>query len=166
MLIGINYVDVIPLENLRLIRGHSLFDGKYGLAVVANFHRNESVENNSNTSGLRELHLRSLTGKAFIFIHLVDAFIQSDLQYKLSIMHPHRHQHVLNTACNVYLKSHFLLIIVTEYFFLHLAEILKGGVKIAHNPLLCNVETIQWLDIVQDDRDLNLLGGTDPRCKY
>uniref|UniRef100_A0A673L1B9 Receptor protein-tyrosine kinase n=1 Tax=Sinocyclocheilus rhinocerous TaxID=307959 RepID=A0A673L1B9_9TELE len=105
VLIGINYVDVIPLENLRLIRGHSLFDGKYGLAVVANFHRNESVENNSITSGLRELRLRSLR------------------------------------------------------------EILKGGVKIAHNPLLCNVETIQWLDIVQDDSDVNVSGGTDPQCR-
>uniref|UniRef100_A0A8C1KKK3 Receptor protein-tyrosine kinase n=1 Tax=Cyprinus carpio TaxID=7962 RepID=A0A8C1KKK3_CYPCA len=103
VLIGINYVDVIPLENLRLIRGHSLFDGKYGLAVVANFHRNESVENNSIISGLQELGLRSLT------------------------------------------------------------EILKGGVKIAHNPLLCNVETIQWLDIVQDDSDVNVSGGTDPQ---
>uniref|UniRef100_A0A673GNT8 Receptor protein-tyrosine kinase n=1 Tax=Sinocyclocheilus rhinocerous TaxID=307959 RepID=A0A673GNT8_9TELE len=105
VLIGINYVDVIPLENLRLIRGHSLFDGKYGLAVVANFHRNESLEINSITSGLRELHMRSLT------------------------------------------------------------EILKGGVKIAHNPLLCNVETIQWLDIVQDDSDVNVSGGTDPQCR-
>uniref|UniRef100_A0A8C1ZFG8 Receptor protein-tyrosine kinase n=1 Tax=Cyprinus carpio TaxID=7962 RepID=A0A8C1ZFG8_CYPCA len=105
VLIGINYVDVIPLENLRLIRGHSLFDGKYGLAVVANFHRNESLESNSITSGLRELHMRSLT------------------------------------------------------------EILKGGVKIVHNPLLCNVETIQWLDIVQDDSDVNVSRGTDPQCK-
>ncbi|KAI2648842.1 Epidermal growth factor receptor [Labeo rohita] len=93
VLIGINYVDVIPLDNLRLIRGHALFDGKYGLAVVANSHRNESLNNNSIISGLRELRMRSLT------------------------------------------------------------EILKGGVKIAHNPLLCNVETIQWLDIVQDDSD-------------
>ncbi|KTF88351.1 hypothetical protein cypCar_00028329, partial [Cyprinus carpio] len=105
VLIGINYVDVIPLENLRLIRGHSLFDGKYGLAVVANFHRNESLESNSITSGLRELHMRSLT------------------------------------------------------------EILKGGVKIVHNPLLCNVETIQWLDIVQDDSDVNVSRGTDPQCR-
>uniref|UniRef100_A0A8C2DVA7 Receptor protein-tyrosine kinase n=1 Tax=Cyprinus carpio TaxID=7962 RepID=A0A8C2DVA7_CYPCA len=108
VLIGINYVDVIPLENLRLIRGHSLFDGKYGLAVVANFHRNESVENNSIISGLQELGLRSLT------------------------------------------------------------EILKGGVKIAHNPLLCNVETVQWLDIVQDDSDVNhiimISEGSCRRC--
>lgn len=27
-------------------------------------------------------------------------------------------------------------------------EILKGGVKISHNPLLCNTETIQWWDIL------------------
>ncbi|XP_050954794.1 epidermal growth factor receptor [Labeo rohita] len=105
VLIGINYVDVIPLDNLRLIRGHALFDGKYGLAVVANSHRNESLNNNSIISGLRELRMRSLT------------------------------------------------------------EILKGGVKIAHNPLLCNVETIQWLDIVQDDSDVNVSGGTDPQCR-
>uniref|UniRef100_A0A7N6AFC5 Receptor protein-tyrosine kinase n=1 Tax=Anabas testudineus TaxID=64144 RepID=A0A7N6AFC5_ANATE len=29
-----------------------------------------------------------------------------------------------------------------------LTEILKGGVKISHNPLLCNTETIQWWDIL------------------
>ncbi|KAK7118642.1 hypothetical protein R3I94_022213 [Phoxinus phoxinus] len=103
VLIGINYVDVIPLGNLRLIRGHSLFDGKYALAVVANFHRNESLEN-SSINGLRELQMRSLT------------------------------------------------------------EILKGGVKISHNPLLCNVDTIQWLDIVQDDSDVKVSEETDPQC--
>lgn len=74
MLIGINYVDVIPLDNLRLIRGHALFDGKYGLAVVANSHRNESLNNNSIISGLRELRMRSLTGNTVIFIHFADAF--------------------------------------------------------------------------------------------
>uniref|UniRef100_A0A673KRW5 Receptor protein-tyrosine kinase n=1 Tax=Sinocyclocheilus rhinocerous TaxID=307959 RepID=A0A673KRW5_9TELE len=95
VLIGINYVDVIPLENLRLIRGHSLFDGKYGLAV-----------------------------------------------------------HYASTGTKI-----------SYFFLLYLAEILKGGVKIAHNPLLCNVETIQWLDIVQDDSDVNVSGGTDPQCK-
>ncbi|XP_067233336.1 epidermal growth factor receptor-like [Chanodichthys erythropterus] len=104
VLIAINYVDMIPLENLRLIRGHSLFDGKYALAVVLNLHRNDSLENSSITSGLRQLHMRSLT------------------------------------------------------------EILKGGVKIAHNPLLCNVETIQWLDILQDDSVVNVSGGTNPEC--
>ncbi|XP_033991067.1 melanoma receptor tyrosine-protein kinase-like [Trematomus bernacchii] len=29
-----------------------------------------------------------------------------------------------------------------------LSEILRGGVKITHNPLLCNMETIQWGDIL------------------
>lgn len=66
VLIGINYVEVIPLENLRLIRGHSLFDGKYALAVVANFHRNESLEN-SSINGLIELRMRSLTGRSTFY---------------------------------------------------------------------------------------------------
>ncbi|XP_027860188.1 melanoma receptor tyrosine-protein kinase isoform X2 [Xiphophorus couchianus] len=30
----------------------------------------------------------------------------------------------------------------------NLTEILSGGVKVSHNPLLCNVETINWWDIV------------------
>uniref|UniRef100_A0A4W5ML78 Receptor protein-tyrosine kinase n=1 Tax=Hucho hucho TaxID=62062 RepID=A0A4W5ML78_9TELE len=77
VLIAVNKAAVIPLENLRLIRGHSLYDNKYALAVMSNYEKNHS----------------SVT-----------------LNYT--------------------------------------REILKGGVKIAHNPLLCNVETIQWLDMV------------------
>lgn len=105
VLIGLNYVSVIPLENLRLIRGHTLFDNKYALAVMSNYHRNDSSENSSITGGLRELPLINLT------------------------------------------------------------EILKGGVKITHNPLLCNVETIKWLDIVQSNNNVNVSGGTDPQCR-
>ncbi|XP_056306216.1 epidermal growth factor receptor-like [Danio aesculapii] len=106
VLIGLNYVEVIPLENLRLIRGHSLFEGKYALTVVLNYHNtSESSGNNNITSGLRELHLRSLT------------------------------------------------------------EILKGGVKIFHNKLLCNVETIQWLDIVEHGSELNLSTKTAAYCR-
>ncbi|KAM4718311.1 melanoma receptor tyrosine-protein kinase-like isoform 2-T2 [Anableps anableps] len=30
----------------------------------------------------------------------------------------------------------------------NLTEILSGGVKVSHNPLLCNMETINWWDIV------------------
>ncbi|XP_066540239.1 epidermal growth factor receptor-like isoform X2 [Hoplias malabaricus] len=53
VLIAINNVSVIPLENLRLIRGHSLYEGKYALTVVANYEKNYS-------SGLRQLPLLSL----------------------------------------------------------------------------------------------------------
>jgi len=63
VLIGINYVDVIPLVNLRLIRGHSLYDGKYAFALLANYHKNESSEN-----GLRELRMRSLTGRSTFYL--------------------------------------------------------------------------------------------------
>uniref|UniRef100_A0A8C7RCM1 Receptor protein-tyrosine kinase n=1 Tax=Oncorhynchus mykiss TaxID=8022 RepID=A0A8C7RCM1_ONCMY len=77
VLIAVNKAAIIPLENLRLIRGHSLYDNKYALAVMSNYEKNHS----------------SVT-----------------LNYT--------------------------------------RDILKGGVKIAHNPLLCNVETIQWWDMV------------------
>lgn len=39
------------------------------------------------------------------------------------------------------------------YLFYFLAEILTGGVKVIRNPLLCNVETIQWSDIVDKTRN-------------
>ncbi|KAG9278768.1 epidermal growth factor receptor-like [Astyanax mexicanus] len=78
VLIGLNKAPRIPLDNLRIIRGHTLYDG-LALAVLSNY---------NNSKGLRELPLISLT------------------------------------------------------------EILKGGVKFAHNPYLCNVETIQWADIM------------------
>ncbi|XP_026062579.1 epidermal growth factor receptor isoform X2 [Carassius auratus] len=81
VLIGINTAPRIPLENLRIIRGHSLYDDKYALAVLLNY-------NNSIGQGVNELPLTSLT------------------------------------------------------------EILKGGIKFASNNHLCNVETIQWTDIL------------------
>lgn len=31
------------------------------------------------------------------------------------------------------------------------AEILTGAVRFSNNPILCNVETIQWRDIVHSD---------------
>uniref|UniRef100_A0A8C1VUK8 Receptor protein-tyrosine kinase n=1 Tax=Cyprinus carpio TaxID=7962 RepID=A0A8C1VUK8_CYPCA len=37
VLIGINTAPRIPLENLRIIRGHSLYDSKYALAVLLNY---------------------------------------------------------------------------------------------------------------------------------
>ncbi|KAK9527386.1 hypothetical protein VZT92_013953 [Zoarces viviparus] len=47
-----------------------------------------------------------------------------------------------------------------------LTEILKGGVKMTHNPLLCNTETIQWWDVL--DKDSSVLLKADPftrRCE-
>uniref|UniRef100_A0A8C1MXT9 Receptor protein-tyrosine kinase n=1 Tax=Cyprinus carpio TaxID=7962 RepID=A0A8C1MXT9_CYPCA len=37
VLIGINTAPRIPLENLRIIRGHSLYDDKYALVVLLNY---------------------------------------------------------------------------------------------------------------------------------
>uniref|UniRef100_A0A8C1YA62 Receptor protein-tyrosine kinase n=1 Tax=Cyprinus carpio TaxID=7962 RepID=A0A8C1YA62_CYPCA len=55
VLIGINSAPSIPLENLRIIRGHSLYEDKYALAVLLN-------SNNSIGQGVNQLPLTSLTG--------------------------------------------------------------------------------------------------------
>ncbi|KAK1173591.1 epidermal growth factor receptor isoform X1 [Acipenser oxyrinchus oxyrinchus] len=81
VLIALNNIAKIPLENLQIIRGHTLYDNKYALAVLSNYDKNSTV-------GVTELPLRRLT------------------------------------------------------------EILKGGVKFTNNMLLCNLDTIQWNDIV------------------
>ncbi|KAG2458330.1 EGFR factor, partial [Polypterus senegalus] len=80
VLIAINTISRIPLENLQVIRGHTLYDNKYALAVLLNF--------NKSGSGLQQLPMWSLT------------------------------------------------------------EILKGGVKFANNPYLCNLDSINWSDIL------------------
>uniref|UniRef100_A0A3B1JXU7 Receptor protein-tyrosine kinase n=1 Tax=Astyanax mexicanus TaxID=7994 RepID=A0A3B1JXU7_ASTMX len=108
VLIAINDVNVIPLENLRLIRGHSLYEGKFALAVMANYHTaNSSSAESSIPTGLRELPLRNLR------------------------------------------------------------EILRGGVRIARNPRLCNIETIKWHDIVSKESTNAVITSesTDSTCK-
>lgn len=46
-------VSLVPLENLRIIRGSQLYNSSYALAVL---------DNTLGGQGLRTLHLRSLTG--------------------------------------------------------------------------------------------------------
>ncbi|XP_061569236.1 melanoma receptor tyrosine-protein kinase-like [Cololabis saira] len=49
-----------------------------------------------------------------------------------------------------------------------LTEILTGGVKMTHNPLLCNLETIQWWDIVDQTKNSSMYFKPDPfprRCE-
>lgn len=62
MLIAINYVSTLPLSNLRLIRGHTLFDNHFALAVMSNYERNYSSLTLNYTKGLRLLQLSNLTG--------------------------------------------------------------------------------------------------------
>ncbi|XP_064409383.1 epidermal growth factor receptor isoform X2 [Latimeria chalumnae] len=52
VLIAINNVERIPLENLQIIRGHTLYEDETALAVLSNYQ--------NQTGGLRELMLRSL----------------------------------------------------------------------------------------------------------
>lgn len=47
-------VSVVPLDNLRIIRGSQLYNSNYALAVL---------DNTLNGQGLRTLRMRSLTGE-------------------------------------------------------------------------------------------------------
>uniref|UniRef100_UPI003AABDA4D melanoma receptor tyrosine-protein kinase-like n=1 Tax=Centroberyx gerrardi TaxID=166262 RepID=UPI003AABDA4D len=101
VLIALNKAATIPLVNLRLIRGHTLYENQYAVAVMSNYDRNHSSTTLNYTSGLRQLQLSRLT------------------------------------------------------------EILNGGVKVSHNPLLCNIETIQWWDILDKASNPSMLFKTD-----
>uniref|UniRef100_A0A4W5QIP0 receptor protein-tyrosine kinase n=1 Tax=Hucho hucho TaxID=62062 RepID=A0A4W5QIP0_9TELE len=98
VLIALNTANRIPLDNLRIIRGHTLYNDGFALAVLMNY-------NKSIGAGTTELPLTSLT------------------------------------------------------------EILKGGVKFSGNQL-CNMETIQWLDIfLNNSFDIFSVGKKcDPGC--
>ncbi|XP_064414302.1 epidermal growth factor receptor [Latimeria chalumnae] len=52
VLIAVNNVERIPLENLRIIRGHTLYEDETALSVLSNYQK--------QTGGLGELTLRSL----------------------------------------------------------------------------------------------------------
>lgn len=56
VLIALNMVDVIPLENLQIIRGNVLYDNSYALAVLSNYHMNK-------TQGLQQLPMKRLSGE-------------------------------------------------------------------------------------------------------
>uniref|UniRef100_A0A3Q1EQM4 Receptor L-domain domain-containing protein n=1 Tax=Acanthochromis polyacanthus TaxID=80966 RepID=A0A3Q1EQM4_9TELE len=59
VLVALNQFDHLPLENLRIIRGTKLYEGRYALAIFLNYRRDGYY-------GLRQLGLRSLTVKMFI----------------------------------------------------------------------------------------------------
>ncbi|XP_070841863.1 melanoma receptor tyrosine-protein kinase-like [Chaetodon trifascialis] len=108
VLIALNEPAIIPLVNLRLIRGQKLYHNQFALTLMLNY-KNDTV-------GLKELQLSSLT------------------------------------------------------------EILRGGVKMVNNPLLCNTDTIQWWEILDRDSNPSLVFDKgaiirtcqkcDKRCTY
>uniref|UniRef100_A0A674MAH0 Receptor protein-tyrosine kinase n=1 Tax=Takifugu rubripes TaxID=31033 RepID=A0A674MAH0_TAKRU len=54
VLVALNQFDYLPLENLRIIRGITLYEGRYSLAIFLNYRRDGYY-------GLRQLGLRNLT---------------------------------------------------------------------------------------------------------
>lgn len=57
------------------------------------------------------------------------------------------------------LSTHLLQMSDPDFIFS--SEILKGGVKITHNPLLCHTETIQWWDILDNSSSPSMLFKMD-----
>ncbi|XP_017282404.1 receptor tyrosine-protein kinase erbB-4 isoform X3 [Kryptolebias marmoratus] len=54
VLVALNQFEYLPLENLRIIRGTKLYEGRYALAIFLNYRRDGFY-------GLRQLGLRNLT---------------------------------------------------------------------------------------------------------
>ncbi|KAM3585648.1 uncharacterized protein V6R79_023514 [Siganus canaliculatus] len=54
VLVALNQFEYLPLENLRIIRGTKLYEGRYSLAIFLNYRRD-------GYHGLRQLGLRNLT---------------------------------------------------------------------------------------------------------
>lgn len=55
ILLGINEFSRLPLDNLRVIRGTTLYEDKYALAIMINYQK-------KGLYGLQELGLTHLTG--------------------------------------------------------------------------------------------------------
>uniref|UniRef100_A0AAY4AEE6 receptor protein-tyrosine kinase n=1 Tax=Denticeps clupeoides TaxID=299321 RepID=A0AAY4AEE6_9TELE len=54
VLVALNQFDYLPLENLRIVRGTKLYEGRYALAIFLNYRRDGYF-------GLRQLGLKNLT---------------------------------------------------------------------------------------------------------
>ncbi|KAM8858220.1 receptor tyrosine-protein kinase erbB-4 isoform 1-T1 [Synchiropus picturatus] len=54
VLVALNQFDYLPLENLRIIRGNKLYEGRYSLSIFLNYRRDGNF-------GLRQLGLKNLT---------------------------------------------------------------------------------------------------------
>ncbi|TRY82576.1 hypothetical protein DNTS_030584 [Danionella cerebrum] len=54
VLVALNQFDYLPLENLRIIRGTKLYEGRYSLAIFLNYRKDGHF-------GLRQLGLKNLT---------------------------------------------------------------------------------------------------------
>ena len=74
VLIAVNFIESIPLENLRLIRGHTLYENRFALTVMSNYDRNFSSPTMNITRGLRELPLHSLTGQSSQVLQMNDKY--------------------------------------------------------------------------------------------
>lgn len=128
VLIALNKVRTIPLDNLRIIRGHTLLEKKFALSVLSNIDK-------ATGKGTAELLLNSLTGQSTLCAAV---------------------EHSDRGSGGAWHDGGFVS-----------AEILNGGVQFSRQKL-CNVESIQWYDIVNMENKPAMvlpMAGNNARCK-
>lgn len=116
-------VSLVPLDNLRIIRGSQLYNSNYSLAVL---------NNSLDGQGLITLRLRSLTGQ--------------NTQTQYGLIGLNKKYALLSFWIHCYIRFMLLLCIVSP------AEILLGGVYIMENPQLCFPDPgkIEWMDTLDE----------------
>lgn len=121
-------MDLVPLDNLRIIRGSQLYNSNYSLAVLDN-------------QGLKTLRLRSLKGQLKMKHNQSQTCGSSSgslaTDYKVGLFKfPERFCKVMSYSSGVICP----------------AEILLGGVSIWGNPQLCfpDPQSIIWRDTLDE----------------
>ncbi|CAF98213.1 unnamed protein product, partial [Tetraodon nigroviridis] len=160
VLVALNQFDYLPLENLRIIRGITLYEGRYSLAIFLNYRRDGYY-------GLRQLGLRNLTAGL-----LLSGSLKRSLKRRLSAY-----------SCAI-----FMVISAKETPLISTCspspcdaatapcsglafwplEILHGGVLVDQNKFLCHADTIHWRDIIKNSLAELLVvssNSSNPGCR-
>lgn len=85
-----NDAAIVPLGNMRLIRGQSLYDGEFALTVMSNY--KPHLTSALNYSGLQQLQLSNLTGEAHAHIHTPHT---NTTHSHTHTIHTHTHTHTV-----------------------------------------------------------------------
>lgn len=163
-------VSLVPLDNLRIIRGSQLYNSSYALAVL---------DNTLDGQGLSTLRLRRLTGVYLLpwprphlnwgWVVFLSCFgwLISLISLKLKIFHRKFWEDLLSN-----ISSFFSFSIFCDHMlcFVLPTEILLGGVYIWGNPHLCfpDPQNINWRDTLDEKNKyakLHRLQPQAPKCE-
>lgn len=120
-----NHFQEIPLGQLRVIRGNSLYERRFALSVFLNYPKDGS-------SGLKQLGLMNLTGMEGGGVCLV-------------------HHLVPSVPANYEILNKKSLFLFQHKSTNHFTEILDGGVQIINNKYLRYGPWVYWQDIIRNN---------------